>query len=152
MERVREHLGEPDLRIGGFQLWIRGRQFENKPDYWDGNWLQLIAHCGANGASVWVDGPILTAPNLERFANECSMLHEHLGGCATLDSYEPNLRITLSSQDRSGHVEMQVEITPDHLDQEHTFRFSLDQSYLPGILRQCRDILVSYPVRGDPAP
>lgn len=148
MVHSHEALGAPDLRIAGFQLWIRRRQFPDAADYWDGNWLQVIAHCGAGGASVWVDGPVLMVSDLDSFADECAVLHERLAGRATLDSYEPNLRVSLASEDRSGHLVLRVEITPDHIDQQHTFRFSLDQSYVPGILSQCRDILRAYPVRG----
>lgn len=151
MERYRENLGAPDLRIAGFQLWVRGRRFEDQTDYWNGNWLQVVAHCGANGASVWVEGPILMAPDVARFTDQCSALNEHLAGRATLDSVEPNLRVRVAIQDRTGHLALRVEITPDQLDQEHTFAFSLDQSYLPGILAQCRRVLASYPVRGHPA-
>jgi hypothetical protein len=44
---------------------------------------------------------------------------------------------------------MRVQITPDHLTQEHSFEFELDQTYLPGIAAQCRTIADAYPVRGE---
>lgn len=46
-----------------------------------------------------------------------------------------------------GHLEILVEITPDHLTQEHKFRFEVDQSYLPGLISQCRKILSRWPAR-----
>ena len=47
-----KYLGEPALRIAGFQLWVHGYQFPDSNDYWDGNWLRVTVHCGAAGASV----------------------------------------------------------------------------------------------------
>ena len=35
-----------------------------------------------------------------------------LNGEAVLDSYEPDLRVTINSTDTVGHLKMQVEITP----------------------------------------
>jgi hypothetical protein len=150
MARTPEHLGDPDLRIAGLQLWIQGRQFPDAADLWDGNWLQVVARCAAHGASVCAEGPILLAQDVERFAHECAVLHERLTGEATLDSYEPNLRATLASGDRTGHMILRVEITPDHIEQQHQFSFALDQSYLPSILQQLQRILRAYPVRGRP--
>jgi len=45
-------LGEPDLKIAGFQLWAHGRQFPESEDSCDGNCLRVSAHRGASGTSV----------------------------------------------------------------------------------------------------
>ena len=65
-----DSLGPPALNIVGFQLWVHGRQFPNAQDYWDGNWLNVTAHCGANGASVWASGAIVMVADLARWATE----------------------------------------------------------------------------------
>ena len=41
-----------------------------------------------------------------------------------------------------------VDITPDHLQQRHVFHFEIDQSYLPGLIRQCDRIVRDHPPRG----
>lgn len=140
--------GEPDLKIAGFQLWVHGRQFPESEDYYDGNWLRVTAHCGASGASVWVQGAILMVTDIAGFGEKCAAM---LSGCvrsAVLDPFEPELKVSLDGADRLGHVRARVEITPDHLAQWHRFEFELDQSYLPGIIRQCSAIVREYPIRG----
>jgi hypothetical protein len=49
-----------------------------------------------------------------------------------------------------GHISMEVEITPDNVTQEHTFRFELDQSYLEPVIESCRKIVDACAVRGTP--
>jgi hypothetical protein len=60
-----EDLGEPALKVAGFQLWIHGRQFPDSTDYYDGNWLRVTAHCGSSGASVWVQGAMLMVTDIQ---------------------------------------------------------------------------------------
>lgn len=57
IEKFAENLGAPDIELEGSQMWIHGRQFPNDEDYWDGNWLNVTAHCGSHGANVWTGGP-----------------------------------------------------------------------------------------------
>jgi len=143
-----DKLGPPSLKVGGFALWVHGRQFPDSQDFYDGNWLNLTAHCGASGASVWVEGAILMIPDLERWADQCVALYESLRGEAELRSYEPELRVTISSANTLGHLTMRVEITPEHMRQRHVFNFELDQTYLPQLIRNCREIVAAYPIRG----
>jgi hypothetical protein len=62
IEKFADNLGAPDIKLDGLQMWIHGRQFPNEEDYWDGNWLNVTAHCGSQGADVWTSGPILHVP------------------------------------------------------------------------------------------
>lgn len=140
-------LGPPALRIAGLQLWIHGRQFPDSNDPDDGNWLRVTAHCGASGASVWAEGPILMTSDLDRWAEQCEGLHRGRLREASLSPLEPELEVALRAYDQVGHVRMQVKITPDHMNQEHEFSFELDQSYLPELVTQCRAIVEKYPVR-----
>ena len=143
-----DKLGPPSLRIDGFELWIHGRQFPESQDFYDGNWLNVTAHCGASGASVWVEGAILMTTDLERWANQCESLYQSLNGEAVLYSYEPELRVTINSTDTIGHLRMHVEITPNHMNQRHAFDLELDQSYLPQLISNCRKVVAAYPIRG----
>jgi hypothetical protein len=67
IEKYAENLGAPDIKLEGLQIWIHSRQFPNEKDYWDGNWLNVTAHCGKHGADVWASGPILHVPDLTRW-------------------------------------------------------------------------------------
>jgi hypothetical protein len=143
-----ESLGEPELTVAGFRLWVHGRQFPDAEDYDDGNWLRVTAHCGASGASVWAQGAILMVTDIADFGDQCAAMLSGGTRLAHLDPLEPELRVLLQATDRLGHVRVQVEITPDHLAQAHRFEFEVDQSYLPGIIRQCSAIMQEYPIRG----
>ncbi|GAB4224489.1 MAG: hypothetical protein Kow0062_26350 [Acidobacteriota bacterium] len=141
-------LGEPDLKVAGFQLWVHGRQFSDAEDYYDGNWLRVTAHCGATGASVWAQGAILMVTDIASFGDQCNAMLRGESKAATLDPLEPELKLSLEAADGLGHIRARVEITPDHLLQHHWFQFEVDQSYLPGIIRECSEIVQRHPIRG----
>lgn len=83
-ELLPDDLGEPALKIAGFQLWIHGRQFPGAEDYDDGNWLHVTAHCGASGASIWTDGAIVMVTDIESFAKQCEALLRGRAAAAAL--------------------------------------------------------------------
>jgi hypothetical protein len=141
-------LGESDLTVAGFQLWVHGRQFPESEDYYDGNWLLITAHCGARGARVWTKGAILLVTDIAQFANQCAAILRGDTRLAAIAPLEPELKISLEVADRLGHIRAQVEITPEYLVQAHWFEFEIDQSYLSGIIQQCSAILQEYPIRG----
>ena len=142
-----ESLGPPAIKFAGFQLWVHSRQFPEATDYWDGNWLNVTVHCGASGSSVWATGAILDIVAIARWGTQLESLYRTLTGEAVLASDEPNLEVRVTSTDTSGHVLLRVEITPDHMTQEHMFGFATDQSYLPGVIGGCRTIVENYPIR-----
>ena len=141
-------LGEPALKVAGFQLWVHGRALPESQDYYDGNWLRVTAHCGASGASVWAQGAILMVTDIAGFGDQCVAMLAGDSKSAALDPLEPEVKVSLEAADRLGHIRAQVEITPDHLAQAHRFDFEVDQSYLPGIIQQCTAIVKEYAIRG----
>lgn len=143
-----DDLGEPNLRVAGFRLWVHGRRFPESADFYDGNWLRVTAHCGASGASVWAQGAMLMVTDIAAFGDASAAMHRGDGESASLAPIEPKLKALLAATDRLGHMRVRVEITADHLAQAHRFEFELDQSYLPGIVRQCSAIVQQYPIRG----
>ena len=149
MDAKPERLGEPDLKVSSFQLWVHGRQFPDSDDYWDGNWLTVTAHCAASGARVSVFGALLMVTDIVGFGAACEKLRSGELTTATLDPLEPEIKIVLRASDALGHIEVIAEITPDQLTQYHRFEFSIDQSFLPGISQQCAFIADRYPVRGE---
>ncbi len=146
-----EQLGPPTLKVDGFQLWVHGREFPESQDHDDGNWLRVTAHCGRAGASVWAAGSILQVMDVVRWANECEAVGRGSRKGASLEPLEQELKVEIRATDSLGHLEMRVEITPDHIRQEHVFIFEIDQSYIPTIVKQCREIEKSYPIRGGTA-
>jgi len=148
-ERFKDNLGDPDIRLDGFQLWIHGRQYPHERDYWDGNWLNITAHCGSKGTDVWTSGNILHVPDLVRWLVALEEMNQTLSGAADLVSLEPELSVELKITGL-GQMQAKVDITPDHLTQEHSFQFELDQSYLESLIASLRSLLAKYPVKGKP--
>jgi len=143
-----EQRGEPALKIAGFQLWVTNRQFPDLNEYYDGNWLLVAAHCGEEGSSIWAEGALLLAQDIVGFGKNCEKLLKGEVKTVTLEPPEPNLRIEIKAADTLGHFQMEVQITPNHLTQEHRFEFEIDQSYLPSIIEQCEKLAARFPVRG----
>lgn len=68
-------------------------------------------------------------------------------GEAILDCMEPELRIEMKV-DKVGHIEIRVELSPAPESEGHWFLFAFDQTYLPPLVTQCRDVLRQFPLRG----
>ena len=139
--------GTPDIKIAGLQIWVHGYQFEEAENNDDSNWLRVSAHCGAKGASVWVAGSYLQVYDIDKFASDTEKLYQKEIKEIEMSPLEPELRIVMKATDSLGHFELTIEITPDHLTQEHKFQFEIDQSYLPALLSQCREVLELFPCR-----
>jgi len=146
-ERHLESFGDPIIKIGSLSLWVHGYEFPQATDGWDGNWLRITARCAANGASVLVTGSILDTVSFARFRREVNIIREKMEGAATLRSHEPNLRVTLKPKGTHGHIDVEIEITPDHTQQRHRFFEVIDQSYLPAMHKACDAVLHQFPVR-----
>jgi hypothetical protein len=151
MRHPQELYGDPDLKLEGLSIWALSRQFPNSEDYWDGNWITIHARVEAPGARVDLRGPWLRSDEVEGFLDRLETLNNELKGVAELACMEPmlNVRVTCGSL---GHIQVVVEITPDHLTQSHRFEFSSEQTYLASALRGCRNILAKYPVKKRPDP
>lgn len=141
---------EPDISFRGLSLWVRGREFPDTSDYWDGNWLVIRARMEASGAWVECSGPILMTADVERFRDGLKVMADTLAGEATLTGLEPGINVTLKMRTR-GKIEGAVEITPDHLNQQHRFTVDADQSYLSALISSCDMILDRFPVKNVPA-
>ncbi|HTQ39151.1 MAG TPA: hypothetical protein VMJ32_08980 [Pirellulales bacterium] len=140
-------MNEPNIKIDGLKLWIHCRQFPDAQDYWDGNWLSATAICEAHNATVKVTGSVLMNVDIARWMKKCEQLHRNEISEANLEPLEPNLKITIRSVDKRGHLEVVVEITPEHMTQRHRFTFGIDQSYLPRLISECHAILKEHPIR-----
>jgi len=140
-------LREPDLSFSGFKLWIFGRQFPESSDSFDGNWLAAGAFCESVGSQTWVQGPIIHLSEIHRWLSELSKLHSTIQGEAALHCMEPYLKAKVVL-DKLGNGTLIVGITPDHLNENHEFTFEVDQSYLPAVIGDLKDIIDKYPIKG----
>jgi hypothetical protein len=151
-EEITEYREEdrlPDIRLAGLEIWVHGRQFPYTEDYWDGNWINITAHCGASGVNVWIDGNIIHLPEIAHLLAGAEALYKNIETMAELSCMEPQLSFVLESTGLD-HINATVRITPDHLAQKHEFFFEIDYSYLPKLIRECKGVLERYPVKGKP--
>jgi hypothetical protein len=139
-------LGEPDLVIAGLRIWVHGRQFPQATDYWDGNWLRVTAYCVHPDSIVRAHGPIIHLGEVVGLLRECESLHQTIHGSAALRCMEPNLAAELIAE-TGGRIKVKLSITPDNLNEAHSFESEIDQTYLPPIIRSCQAILNKFPVR-----
>ena len=144
--RELEKLGPPQLRIADLRVWVHGRQFPDALDYWDGNWLRVTACCSNPNSSVQADGPIVHLGELVRLCATLKQLYESLKGQALLKCMEPNLGVSLTASS-NGHIDVRISITPDQMTEEHVFKDTIDQTYLPPMIAACEALLTLYPVR-----
>jgi hypothetical protein len=147
MNRYIDELGEPHLYLAGLKLWVHGYQYRDADDYWDGNWLNATAICSENGATVLVRGAFIRTNEISDWQHAVVKLLAEVEGEAKLACMEPEIGVTLKAGSL-GSVEMEVQITPDQLTQEHRFTFSIDQSYLHSLSSQCVRLLNDFPIRG----
>jgi hypothetical protein len=147
-ENILKNIDEPDITFSGFKVWILGRQFPESSDYWDGNWLLVKAFCESPGAQVWAQGPIIHLSEIQHWLTELKQLNNTIQGEAEMDCMEPELRAKVTL-DKLGHGSLVVRITPDHLHEDHTFAFEVDQSFVSGVIRNLENILVNYPIKGE---
>lgn len=146
MDHYPTELGQPDIDLAGLKLWIHGYQYPDSNDYWDGNWLNATAICSESGATVLVRGFFIRNDELSNWQRAVEKLSVDLSGEAKLECIEPEIGVTLKAMSL-GAIEMEVHITPNHLTQEHSFQFSIDQSYLKPLSSQCARLLEAFPIR-----
>jgi hypothetical protein len=140
----KDQLGEPAISVAGLQIWIHSRQFGGTQDYSNVDWLNVTAHCGGKGADVWVSGSIVQLGDIRGWLKGCQRLHKTLRGEALLRPAEPELSVLLSATNGKGKMQMQVDISPALAEQQHTFTFDIDQSYLPALISQCEKLLAEF--------
>jgi hypothetical protein len=138
----------PAIELGDFQLTVHRRQFPDAHDRWDGNWLDVTAQCLQGGALVAASGPILEAPDMQRFRDELTELVRTQAGTAQLQGSEPNVLVQVAAAEAAGDLRVRVELSTDPQNQGHWFAYALDRSYLVQAIRQLDTVLALFPVRG----
>jgi hypothetical protein len=140
-------LGKPHVELAGLKLWVHSYQYQSADDYEDANWLNATAICSEKGATVLVEGAFTRNTEIFAWQRAVEELAANLVGEARLECMELEIAVTLKGLPL-GAVEMQVQITPDQLTQEHRFTFAIHQSYLGPLASQCASLLNRFPIRG----
>jgi hypothetical protein len=98
-------------------------------------------------AIVSVSGPYLRIDEIIGFRESAEKINSNSAGQAKLICIEPHFQLSIEMLGSLGEAEMEVKITPDHLTQDHSFLFSIDQSYLGIVIKQCKAIEKKFPLR-----
>jgi hypothetical protein len=146
MRRELEALGDADLEIASFRLWIHGRQFPDSTDYWDGNWLRVTAYCTCPDAVVRVHGSIVRIDEVVGLLHDCERMNETLKGEAALSCMETQIDVTMKAR-WNGGIDVRITLTPDPIKPGHVFDDATDQSRLSAIIAQCQAVIATYPPR-----
>lgn len=85
---------------------------------------------------------------IKGFRDQLAVLNRDLKGTAELDCMELALKAKVTCG-TMGRIEVEVEISPDHLSQHHHFEFAIDQTYLGPIIAGCNRVLEKFPLKGD---
>lgn len=139
------------IRIGGdaeyLHLTIQRRSYPEASDPWDGNWLDCTAEVVV-GAFTGSLERSLRIEELNRFGQGLRRLNDQLTGEATLESMEHWVRVQLVGDGR-GHIDAHCRLC-DHsaFGNSLDFQLSLDQTYLPALLRQVVRTLEMFPAVG----
>ena len=129
------------------RLTILKRSIPEATDYWDGNWVDVRIEVSVGGFSADYPAQIR---NVELFAfeEELARLYETLDGEAEFLTMEYWLEIRVQG-DGMGHLKAHCIARDDPgFPNELRFTISFDQTFLPQVLRDLRQIRAMYPVLG----
>ena len=129
-----EALIKSSIKFQFLKIDIHDLQYED-----DGDWLNITVSCTTEDSMVRVQGPIVTAAQLEAFGDQVRKLSRGLYGTANLASEEPFLNIQIKA-DKSWQAIMTVEITPDYFNQKHSYTTSLDKADLECLTVQLNEV------------
>ena len=142
-----DNLGTPNILIAGLNIWVRERVPPTPQHGLDANWLNLTVACSAKGAAVCIHDLVIQILTFQEWAETCEVLHRFTSREATL-KFSQELTISMERR-QPGPIEMTVYISPDFIRQEHSFLFDIEQSDLESLIRDCKKILMDYPISNE---
>jgi hypothetical protein len=137
------------FELAGLRMSVHARQYPDLYDFWDGNWLNVACDCIAPGSQVRADGPFIHLSEIAVLLEKIKLLNSRSATEAKIQFIEPTLKLEFK-MDSKGHIDFHVHLTPDHMNQSHSYLFEIDQSYLPDAILQCQSILQNFPLRDAP--
>ena len=134
------------IKLSQLELEVIGYERIQANDYYDANWLMVSVTADTNGINTKFARSCLLTSDLVEFNDQLINLNSGRKDSATLESFEPNIELSITKVDSLGHLKMIVKLIPTD-ENFHQFSLQIDQSYLPLIIADIKDALLRYPVR-----
>jgi len=131
----------------GISFTILHRTHPTAHDYWDGNWLSVIVKysLGRFAGSIPCD---IRTEELKAFRSQLLPLYDALVGTAEFATMEGCVGIKLAGN-RLGHIECTGLLMDEPgIGNRLSFKFRMDQSYLPSLLQELESANAKFPVVG----
>jgi hypothetical protein len=125
-------------------------EVDGRPDERD-DWVsaKIFVHMGAFTASI--EATLVTC-DFPRFRRQLESLYRTLRGSANFDTLERQLQIACIGNERGG-IAINGTVQDRVVDgNELKFQFDIDQTYLPGLIAELKDIESDFPNKIYPAP
>jgi len=116
-------------------------------DFWDGNWLacKLILRIKGFNADFIFD---LRVDEVESFLVELEQFNLNLKGKANLENMEEVIKLNLSVN-KTGMLKWEGRLLyPAGIGSTLEFTYESDQSFLPGLITELKNVLKRYPIKG----
>jgi len=140
---------KPDITIGKLHIWVHGKEFPSlnlteQNSYDDAGWLRATISYRTACSTVEISGAALHHCDLKALQDDCQKLHTNGHGLLQFGTLEPHLHVELKS-DSLGHLKGVIVLRPDPVYEKHEYVVEdLDLSYLPKIISECKDAIITH--------
>lgn len=152
MAACRVRIGQSDSEF--LSVEVLRRSYPSEEDYWDGNWLVTRVGIQTGGFNGRINADLRT-DEFASFLAELEQLYVKLTGTASFAPMEPWLTIKVTGGGL-GHFTADCEAR-DGFPKDAigsggilSFEIAFDQTELPPIIDQLKQLLSAYPVVGQP--
>jgi len=118
-------------------------------DYWDGNWIDTVIEILVGGFRASF-GACLRSEDFVHLYQGLEQLYSSLHSNYKFETMEEQLTLFISGDGR-GHFEIKgIAIDKAGDGNELRFILSIDQTFIPDILSEIKEIIEQFPVKGSP--
>ena len=143
------HEAEPDIKLGGFSLWIKEYDRSSTPGSWDDSWVDVVARCVGQNTLVGLESRCVRQTELAQWLQECIAFDAGKSDAAELPTCEPYLKIKIDRSGLSGGLVAIIHISWDNDSEFHEYRYTIDPSHVRGLITSLRVILSRFPIRSE---
>ncbi len=136
-----------EIKAGGDFIKVVPQEFsyKNSDHSWDRNWITTEVIIKAGGFSGHYGAQFMIV-DFKEFKKQLEYSYDHLDKSAIFEDLERYLKINIKG-DGLGHFEIFCEVSdnPGYLERQLAFYLSIDQTYIPQLIRQLDGIAREFP-------